>query len=460
MEINELRSEYNQFLWGCGIDQEENGWNNRRLKKMLISHYGDRIGFQNQLNRSKSQLVYSTRVTVGQAVQTVQQLNESLNDSAIESEMEYQKLSTEETVLHQAAMILHSELTATEGLKSWPPEAEDVTEEKAEAMLPSKLKRFLQWVTNGESETTVSKDSENLNRKILSVGQDLLYITSRGRALTPKHLALANSLNQTGHSKLMMNIVNRLGHCISHDQLLRINTAVATKIEEANGEVIIPGGIQTGVFTQLAADNNDLLEEILDGKNTTHSTNMIVLQRRLPDVPEGRMNSSAVPPRRPRTITPPSETLPKVLTSMGKRENPKELNYMLSATKPHQQFSAPAELDTAWLLARNLPQKLFCPEAEGDEQAHAQMVPSWAGFNSMAAVGPKPQCSVIGYCPVINAPSTEYTTVYKILENACKITEKVGQAHTVLVLDQAIYCKALDIITRRSEDFPLPNFQP
>ena len=43
--------------------------------------------------------------------------------------------------------------------------------------------------------------------------------------------------------------------------------------------VVIPSNISPGVFVQFAADNNDLNEETLDGKQTTHATTIVAYQR-------------------------------------------------------------------------------------------------------------------------------------------------------------------------------------
>lgn len=89
----------------------------------------------------------------------------------------------------------------------------------------------------------------------------------------------------------------------------------------------------------------------------------------------------------------------------------------------------------------------------GDELG-TQCIPGWSAFNALGITGPAPVRSVIGYCPVINASPTDYNVVYTLMDIACRITKKVGQQHTILVLDQAIYCKALDIAMQRPDEFP------
>ena len=63
--------------------------------------------------------------------------------------------------------------------------------------------------------------------------------------------------------------------------MLRIDTSIAnTIIQNATEDgVIIPCNIISGTFVQAAADNNDLTESTLDGKNTTHGTTMVLYQK-------------------------------------------------------------------------------------------------------------------------------------------------------------------------------------
>ena len=45
--------------------------------------------------------------------------------------------------------------------------------------------------------------------------------------------------------------------------------------------VVVPPNITPGMFVQVAADNNDLNEETLDGRNTTHVTTLVMYQKGL-----------------------------------------------------------------------------------------------------------------------------------------------------------------------------------
>ena len=67
-----------------------------------------------------------------------------------------------------------------------------------------------------------------------------------------------------------------------------VDTSLATEVlakVETYGTVI-PSNISPGSFVQFAADNNDLKEETIDGKNTTHATTVVVYQPRRAFGPE------------------------------------------------------------------------------------------------------------------------------------------------------------------------------
>ncbi len=64
-----------------------------------------------------------------------------------------------------------------------------------------------------------------------------------------------------------------------------------------------------------------------------------------------------------------------------------------------------------------------------------------------------PLKSIIGYCPVIDASPTKDDVVYTIMDLSRRITEKIGQRYTILVLDQAIYCKAFAISMHKEDEF-------
>ena len=55
-------------------------------------------------------------------------------------------------------------------------------------------------------------------------------MTSSKRCKTPKHVALAIAIKHLTGSKMVNNILNKLGHCICYDDVMRIQSAIANDI--------------------------------------------------------------------------------------------------------------------------------------------------------------------------------------------------------------------------------------
>ena len=56
-----------------------------------------------------------------------------------------------------------------------------------------------------------------------------------------------------------------------------------------------------------------------------------------------------------------------------------------------------------------------------------------------------PVVSNIGYCPMIDGSSNDFSTIYTVLKHAQKISAAMGQADAVITFDLAIYSKAKEI---------------
>lgn len=113
-------------------------------------------------------------------------------------------------------------------------------------------------------------------------------------------------------------------------------------------------------------------------------------------------------------------------------------------------------MDLTWALARLSPVKLFKEEdqrrSENEETIH-QTIPGWSGFNSL--VFPDTTLpTVIGYCPMINGSSTEFSTIYTVIKKAQNMCTSLNQKDVVITFDQAIYSKAKQIMWRYPEEFP------
>ena len=90
------------------------------------------------------------------------------------------------------------------------------------------------------------------------------------------------TVRQLTGSKQIITLLNRMGNCSSYDEVERVNTSLAKEIVAKSllNNAMLPSNISPNGFIQVAADNNDINEETLDGRNTTDATTVVVYQRR------------------------------------------------------------------------------------------------------------------------------------------------------------------------------------
>ena len=74
-----------------------------------------------------------------------------------------------------------------------------------------------------------------------------------------------------------------------------------------------------------------------------------------------------------------------------------------------------------------------CRHYDGNEDA-PQKVPGWSGFNA-AVSSTTPAPSVVGYCSVIEASSTELLTVYTLLQKSMKMGRMLGLDEIIIAMD-------------------------
>ena len=81
----------------------------------------------------------------------------------------------------------------------------------------------------------------------------------------------------------LIRTLNKFGHGVSYSQLEENDTALCLQklATGLNHRVALPSSIKPYVFTTLAWDNIDRLEETLTGKGTSHRVNGIAVQARI-----------------------------------------------------------------------------------------------------------------------------------------------------------------------------------
>ena len=141
---------------------------------------------------------------------------------------------------------------------------------------------ILQWDHHEDFDETTHCINEDDETRVLMLGQDIVHTSTRCQIRTPKHVGLGITVHHLTGSKQLVTLLNKMGHCCSYNDFELITTSLAREISarsEPHG-LIVPSNLFPGVFVQFAAGNNDLNEDTLDGKHTTHATTMIAYQRK------------------------------------------------------------------------------------------------------------------------------------------------------------------------------------
>lgn len=245
-----------------------------------------------------------------------------------------------------------------------------------------------------------------------------------------------------------------MGHCISYENVQVMDTSLAKEILAQSDlfGVVVPSNIPPGVFIQVAGDNNDINEETLDGKQTTHVTTMVLYQRgQFGPEPMPTMYADHTKRTRSLKSTGMCESM-REYSAYGKRPvvssflGQVETEWFKCTENLH---SASCQVDLAWALLRMTPVKLFEVDLFPTKK---QKVPGWSAFN--AVVHPHvPTKTNIGYCPMIDGSPTDFSTVYTVMKTVQSMMASLGQKDSVITFDLAIYVKAKEIQWRLKEEF-------
>ena len=448
-----LLGKYRDILTQEGAANPES-YTTQNLKIRLQKHFSSSIVFHQPADRSKSELVYSSSVNVQDILnawavfQPPAKGNESVNDVTLPS-----------SEIYHIASLIKQEIKKCTGIPTKPLNTQDVSMETARQLIPDCLYLLIRLlVTSGKHRRPSDALSQSTNmedeRQILSIAQDIIHCNTKGRVKLPKHTSLAMCVHHLTSSKRLIELLNRMGHCVSYDEMRAVNTSIAEEVlakVEAFGTVI-PTNIKPGTFVQIAADNNDLNEETLDGKNTTHVTTMVIYQNKTfgPDPPP-----NLVEQRAKRRSLQATGTVYDIEECPVRGRRPAVNDHVGSVDMEwykdtNDEIRTSRNAEFIWGLLR------FCPKKFGEaviaEVMEKQAIPSWAGFN--AILYPEmPIVSNVGYCPMVNGSSNDYSIIYTVLKHAQKISATMGQADTVITFDLAIYSKAKEIQWRFPDEF-------
>jgi hypothetical protein len=210
----------------------------------------------------------------------------------------YQQAASTVRAINIAAETIRSEVKSAKSSLEWPPKIDNL--EAQQTLLTPQLKVFLSKLFGSQGH--------ELDVKVNSLGQDILYVLNNGTFLTTKHVLLPFTVKALTGNVELLKILNRLGHGVSYSKVAEIEAALATqKLSEA--ETIVPSAIQRNIPATLVFDNIDRLEETLSGSGTTHRVNGIVVQQAFIG-PKPFKQEVKLPKTKRRSIEAPIQELP------------------------------------------------------------------------------------------------------------------------------------------------------
>lgn len=340
-----------------------------------------------------------------------------------------------ETAFYLRSLILG---TASEqkGLPN-PITAEGLAEGIVDTPLP--LLNFFRLIVAGSETLT-----EHTERQAQALCDDVMFITSRGKAKPAKHLCLGLGIKSLTGSRRIIEILNRFGHCISYHTIESIETELATTITERHHA--LPDGMaqQSGLCTGLAWDNYDENNETLSGSETLHDTVGICYQnmKNMREEESQEESQHVFESQRPLTQT---DRRMKKLRSFQIQQNTLEpyrkkpkvdfFQYSIKENAKPLNLVKVQNRDTLWMIM----------SAMGP-------TPMWTGWNSQLTNDPLPKQKVL-YMNSINLPPTRLDVVLETMKISQKVARECGEENIIVHYDLAIAKPALQIQAAESPRF-------
>ena len=208
------------------------------------------------LNHRKGNFIHSSDICIEEALS---RLHEDAKRYEENSKLVW-------AAVHLRYQIMHLSKTKTPN----PATVQNLKECASE--IPEQVKIFFRSLLGGIAPTLSGIQKDTLGGKVVAIGFDAVYNITHGTVKPWKHIALRLGLASLTGSKLVTQILNRSGHCISYGEVKSLETEFAYSV--AVDERHAPYGIRLDPYVATACvwDNNDANVQTLDGKETLHAT--------------------------------------------------------------------------------------------------------------------------------------------------------------------------------------------
>ena len=245
----------------------------RAFRKKLESSLGDKVEFITNTSKKESLLIVPS-VTKDSIFQTLKDTAVDKDTKDTECALQTFSLIGERDNILKSIYYVSSKVKMDIKNGVGHTTYSGIDKDHTEEVVPQSLFLLLSMIL-GENEECDNHD------RILNIAQDIVYAQSKGRKLTPKHIGLGVTLHHLTRSKQVIQLIHEAGHCISYEGVQRVDTSIAkSELSRymANGNMLVPSNLVENQFVQFAADNIDIIEDVLDGKGTFHATQCAAFQ--------------------------------------------------------------------------------------------------------------------------------------------------------------------------------------
>ena len=398
------------------------------FRRKLESEFGGLLHFEDLLDNNRL-FIIPENLSKLQLAKEVAQLSQEQQCTSELSKIEN---------IQRVALDIRKAIRSNEHKMSWPPQPSELTESAIK--FPDEVRAFLCTLLTGNTANSQESCQPRVQRLMNSIGQDMIFTVSGGQQKPPKHILLPYAVKSLTNNVELIQMINRCGHGIAYSQIEELNTALCLQKLASTPEnaVPLPDNIQPYISTTLAWDNIDRLEETLSGKGTSHRVNGIAIQARHygPHLPPDEVAPNVAKTKQ-RSVEVLNDTdLP--VYNAGERCGPPPRTFVEVTSSEIEANSRKKNL--LWILVRL-------------HAAEKQKVSGWTGFNIAVRSEVEVSKDSIGYLPTIDAPATDLSTVYEVLNQSLKIKNSLKLQSIVVVFDQALYAKATEIKWKHKEKF-------
>ncbi|XP_066933544.1 uncharacterized protein [Clytia hemisphaerica] len=309
---------------------------------------------------------------------------------------------------------------------TWPPDLDVINSQtfKPPNILLKLIKTILTTSKNRASR------SMSIDRLTHSIAEDIVFCCMKGKVFQTKHLLLGLGLHNLTGSRMVIDLLNRLGHSISYNSVCDIETAQAEAAQEAAKSTSVlpyqPSSI-TALFAHYWIDNFDIKTDKEIGERSIHTTHMMAFQNIKPSDNVRKTPALSVPKPKSRKIFVDDLNVGSI--TIERKKDP------LINFQQQPDLCDSSSFDQKYLLWLVL--RYQCNTN--------QQIAAFKGWNlkqNMENSKEKPIKTTETYLPPINSKVTEFRTILQYLQYLQNLstTMNMKYVHVTMDVGAAINC--------------------